>query len=151
MKVGMQRLLPPHLFLLCLIAMFLLHSWMPIAGAPRCSTLPLGIVLGISGMVCAVWGSRRFRRAQTNIHTFNTPQVLVRDGLFEFSRNPMYVGFALALVGTWIALGTLSPGIPVATFILVTDLWYIPFEERVMATTFGAEYEDYRKTTRRWL
>ena len=79
------------------------------------------------------------------------PQVLVEDGLYAFSRNPIYLGFALALLGWAVVLGPLVNLALVALFVLIADRWYIASEERMAEEVFGAAYDAYRRRTRRWL
>jgi protein-S-isoprenylcysteine O-methyltransferase Ste14 len=107
---------------------------------------PLSLGLGI-----AIWGSRKFDQVGTTIKTFDEPEQLVTDGLFSYTRNPMYLGFALALLGVWILLGALSPVVGMVVFVLTSDRWYIRFEERMLSQRFGREFEGYRARTRRWI
>lgn len=92
-----------------------------------------------------------FQRLDTNIYTFNDPDLLVRDGAFAWTRNPMYLGFVLFLTGLAIGLGSVVAFIGPLVFFVAADRWYIPFEERRMHATFGADYERYRQTVRRWM
>jgi protein-S-isoprenylcysteine O-methyltransferase Ste14 len=107
--------------------------------------MPLGFGLALSAMA-----ERQFKSAGANVNTFEAPTRLVTEGLFKYSRNPMYLGLALILVGVWILLGSVSPLVGVVGFILVTDLWYISYEEKRLNATFGQAYEAYRAHTRRW-
>lgn len=63
----------------------------------------------------------------------------------------MHLGFVLILAGAWLLLGSLSPLMGVALFVIVTDRWYISFEEKAMKSAFGEDYEAYRRRTRRWI
>ena len=99
----------------------------------------------------SVWHARLFRRAGTEIHTFRMPRVLVTDGLFRHSRNPMYLGFLLVLAGLALVLGAAVPLLVVAAFALVVDRWYIRHEERALREAFGDAYDDYCGRVRRWL
>lgn len=96
-------------------------------------------------------GARQFERARTNIKTFDRPDKLVTWGVFRWTRNPMYLGFAGALFGLWLALGSASPALIMLAFWVTCDRWYIRFEERVMRQRFGADYLAYCERTRRWL
>ena len=90
-------------------------------------------------------------RVKTNLHTFNQPDRLVVTGLFKYSRNPMYLGFAISTFGVALYLGSLSPFLMVVLFIVVADRWYIAFEEKVMINIFGDDYENYKKSVHRWI
>jgi protein-S-isoprenylcysteine O-methyltransferase Ste14 len=111
----------------------------------------IGLAPLVLGLGMAIWGSRKFEQVGTTIKTFDKPDELVTDGLFRFTRNPMYLGFGLALVGVWVLLGSLSPVLGVIVFVVVADRWYIPFEERMLVERFGREFDAYRARTRRWI
>jgi protein-S-isoprenylcysteine O-methyltransferase Ste14 len=147
----MKRIMPPTLFYVCIVLMVLLAWLWPVGTVIRFPTNLLGTVPLLLGMGMAVWGSRKFSKVGTTIKTFDEPGQLVTDGLFRITRNPMYLGFVLALLGVWILLGSLSPLAGVILFVVVADRWYIRFEERVLTETFGLEFEAYRARTRRWI
>jgi protein-S-isoprenylcysteine O-methyltransferase Ste14 len=139
------------LFILAAIAMILADRFLP-----RCNVIALpmnffGVPLVIGGLGMAFYHARLFRKLGTNLTTFDEPGQLVTGGMYRVTRNPMYLGFVLALLGGAIWLGTLAPFGVVITFIIITDRWYIAFEERAMAAKFGAAYDDYRRRVRRWI
>lgn len=109
-----------------------------------------GMATVVLGLGIAQWHARLFRRRGINLHTFREPQQLVTEGLFRHSRNPMYLGFALAAAGLALALGAATPVLVLAAFVLVLDRWYIRFEEQAMLRSFGQAYRDYCRHTRRW-
>ncbi len=111
----------------------------------------VGLAMLVFGLVMTTAAARSFNRAGTNIKTFDEPDVLVTDGWFRYTRNPMYLGFATALLGLAGVLGSTSPLFAVAAFGIVTDRWYIQFEERAMQRQFGPAYDAYRARTRRWI
>lgn len=147
-----QNLLPPRLFQIGLVLMVVLD--LMLGGRPVfVKGLPLlaGIVLILMGVGFTIGGAAQFNRAKTNINTFYKPDHLVTDGLFRYSRNPMYLGFATVLAGTALVLGSWEGLIIAAGFVIIADRWYIGFEEAAMAETFGEAYKAYCRTTRRWL
>ncbi|MBX3445615.1 MAG: isoprenylcysteine carboxylmethyltransferase family protein [Parvibaculaceae bacterium] len=147
-----QKLLPPRLFLIALALMTAVHLFAepePKWGSPAQTIAGILIALFFLGITIA--GSRQFARAKTNINTFMKPDKLVTTGLFRYTRNPMYLGFAGALVGAAIALNCLTGLIVALAFIVVADRWYIRFEERAMSENFGEAYAAYRTQTRRWI
>lgn len=62
----------------------------------------------------------------------------------------MYLGLTLILAGTWILLGAISPIFGVLVFVVISDRWYIPGEERMLHEKFGKAYEEYRTNVGRW-
>ncbi|MWC30223.1 DUF1295 domain-containing protein [Paenibacillus sp. MMS18-CY102] len=146
-----RRLLPPQLFLIGAIGMLVMRLYCPYdIWLPFPYNLAGILVVG-SGLGMAIWGSRAFRRYNTNIHTFKEPGRLVVEGLFKYTRNPMYLGFLVALAGLFIVLGAVSPFVIVVLFLVITNQWYIKFEEHALADKFGQEYEAYKASTRRWI
>jgi protein-S-isoprenylcysteine O-methyltransferase Ste14 len=111
----------------------------------------IGIVILSLGTYILLNANGKFERANTNIKTFDQPGQFVRDGIYRYSRNPMYLGFTTMLMGVWIMLGALSPLIGVLLFTIATDRWYIAFEEKAMTEKFGQDYLAYQKQTRRWI
>ena len=147
----MTRLIPPVLFLILLLGLAVLRFFHPETLVMRPDAdMPWDVPLAL-GFVILAWAFTHFRRKETEIHTFKKPGTLETDGPFRFSRNPMYLGFSLLLLGaafyvnTWCAL--LAP----IAFMTTAMVWYIPHEERRLRDAFGAAYEDYAWTTRRWI
>lgn len=148
----MHRFRPPLLFFVSVGVMVALKFFLP--GMPMSMSLPAtigGYMLIVLGVGLSYWGSIYFARLRTNIDTFREPGMLVTDGPFRFSRNPMYLGMVIALTGVAIALGAVSPFLVLLTFIIIADRWYIAFEERWMQEKFGDAYTQYRKRTWRWV
>ncbi len=146
-----MRLLPPRLVLILLVTMAGLHALLP---GPAIVAFPYnlaGAVVAALGLLVTLSGARLFGRVGTNIRTFNEPGVLVTDGLFRWSRNPMYLGFVLLLLGTAVLLGTATPFAGPLLFAIVADRWYIAFEERALQGKFGTDYAAYMRRTRRWI
>jgi protein-S-isoprenylcysteine O-methyltransferase Ste14 len=131
--------------------MLLLLLLFPSAGFLDFPARLLGALPLLVGLGLAVLGSNLFEKAGTNINTFADPDVLITDGLYRFSRNPMYLGFVLLLLGAAILLGSTPALVVAAAYFLITDRWYIAFEERAMARVFGEAYRRYQQQTRRWL
>lgn len=76
---------------------------------------------------------------------------IVTSGLYRFSRNPMYVGLLVVLLGYAIWLGGITPFLMLPLFIfLITTQQIIP-EEEILENKFGQEYLDYKMRVRRWL
>lgn len=149
----MKKLLPPVLFLMCVLAMGL-ADW----GIEQQHTLLfpyslLGLPFIASGLIIVIWHNRLFAKLKTNIMPFNKPDILVvKDGLFKYTRNPMYLGLVLALFGLSILYqGAISSFIIVLLFFIIIDRWYVRFEEKAMLDKFDTEYKNYCKHTRRWL
>ena len=146
----MQRLLPPRLVALLLAMMVLTTLIVPWPSLSWPARL-FGLVPAVAGAILTVRHAQLFEQLGTNIITFDDPDVLVRHGAFAWTRNPMYLGFVLVLVGAAASLGAVVAMAGPILFFVVADRWYIPFEEQRMATTFGTEYDEYARHVHRWV
>lgn len=147
----MKWLVPPVLFFFSLIGIAITAYYWPgyRLVPPPYNWFGMAVVLG--GLIFGGSGSRTFLRLRTNLHTFRNPNILVTDGVFSVSRNPMYLGFTLMLAGVVLTVDYSTPLVFVLVFFAVSHFWYIPFEERRMRETFGDVYLAYSQKTRRWI
>ncbi|WP_281645718.1 isoprenylcysteine carboxylmethyltransferase family protein [Parendozoicomonas sp. Alg238-R29] len=112
----------------------------------------LGLFL-LAGISIAVAGVKSFKSAQTTVNPMKpeSSSSLVSSGIFQRTRNPMYVGMALALIGWGLFLANVYSLAIVLGFVLYMTRFQIIPEERVMAELFGIDFETYRKQVPRWL
>lgn len=147
----MKKILPPSLFLFCILLMVVLYYW-----APGVILIPypinlIGIVFVPLGWGIPIRISRKFASINTEIHTFKRPGKLTTNGLFKYTRNPIYLGFLVGLIGTFILLGNVTSMIGVILFFISANFWYIPFEEKQLEKEFGGAYKAYKSRVRRWI
>jgi protein-S-isoprenylcysteine O-methyltransferase Ste14 len=144
------RSLAPSWFAAHLAAMVVLHFAWPIyqwnLGMSRWWGLPLALAGTAIVIVCA----RRFAPV-TTLRPWETPSVLVTDGLHGVSRNPMYAGMLFAMAGGAVMLGSLTPALVVPVFAWILRTRFIAHEERVLEERFGDDYRAYRRRVRRWI
>jgi len=76
---------------------------------------------------------------------------LVIAGLYKYSRNPMYIGVMLVLIGESVFFQQINLWIYTATILIAFNLFIIFFEEPRLRKDFGTAYELYCKKTRRWI
>ena len=110
-----------------------------------------GYVLIALGTAVMLWAWGLFKRAKTPLPSNEKPSVFVVTGPYRFTRNPMYLGMAIILTGSAIAMATLPGFIAALVFFMIINYWIIPLEERSMEATFGKQYLEYKKRVRRWL
>ncbi|MEM8923044.1 MAG: isoprenylcysteine carboxylmethyltransferase family protein [Actinomycetota bacterium] len=147
----MRALLPPVLFLLLAVVSVPIGALVPLAGPTVWPIRLLGFAGLIGGLALTTTGVGLFNRVRTNIVTFNDPERFVTSGPFRYTRNPMYLGFLIALTGLALAVGVASAFIGPLAFWAAANFWYIPFEEGRLTETFGAEYTDYQRRVGRWI
>lgn len=143
-------LLPPVWFALALSAMLALHFALPLVQWNLGMTRWWGLPFSGAGLALVVCGVRGFAR-RTTLHPFREPSQLVTTGCFAWSRNPMYTGLVLSLLGAALMLGSLSPVACVPPFVWLLRHRFIAHEEGALEEQFGDAYRHYRLRVRRWL
>ena len=108
------------------------------------------VLLGAGIAVSAV---REFRRVHTTVNPMRPENAttLVDTGVFAFSRNPMYLGLALLLVGWGTWLGSAGSFAVIVLFVLAMTVLQIKPEENALAQIFGDDYVKYCQRVRRWI
>ncbi len=138
-------------FFIAVAVMGLLHWLLPLGVFVPRPWNWLGLALFGAGLAVALTGSQAFQRAGTTRDPFVESAVLVTGGVYRYSRNPMYLGMVLALLGIGVLLGSLTPLLVVPAFGLLVRWRFIAVEEAMLTATFGQAYTDYQRRVRRWL
>jgi protein-S-isoprenylcysteine O-methyltransferase Ste14 len=113
----------------------------------------LAVGLGVMGMSLGVMGVTQFRIAQTtpNPQALEKVSSLVTSGIYQYSRNPMYLGLVLILLGWAFYLSHFLAFVLLPVFILYMTRFQIQPEEQMMARKFGKTYQAYLNKVRRWI
>ena len=113
----------------------------------------LAVGLGVIGMSLGVMGVTQFRKAQTtpNPQALEKVSSLVTSGIYRYSRNPMYLGLVLILLGWAFYLSHFLAFVLLPVFILYMTRFQIQPEEQMMARKFGKTYQAYLNKVRRWI
>jgi protein-S-isoprenylcysteine O-methyltransferase Ste14 len=146
-----SRILPPVWFLAALVAMVVLPVWFPVLAILPWPWNLLGSVLILLGLAVTVIADLQFKRLRTTVKPYEATAVLVTDGVFRWSRNPMYLGMTTVLAGLAVCLGSMTCW----AVVLVFPLWlygcFIRAEEHALAARFAAQFHAYRARTRCWI
>lgn len=144
---------PPVVAALIAAAMWGISSLPPALSLAPAMRLFLAATLAIVGVTFDVLGLWAFRRARTTINPMKPGKAsaLVTGGIYQVTRNPMYVGLVLLLAAWAVHLSMLWPFIGPALFVLYMNRFQIGPEERVMRGKFGEAYAAYAARVRRWL
>jgi protein-S-isoprenylcysteine O-methyltransferase Ste14 len=146
--------IPPPVYMLAFAGlMWLLNKHFPISQfifAPwnKIGLLAIGaaFLLDLSSLVLFL-----IKKTTPNPLRPDNSKNLVITGMYRFSRNPMYVGLTLLLLGWAIYLGSITPFLLVPFYPLLLTVQQIRPEERILEQTFGQDYLDYKQNVRRWL
>lgn len=150
---ALELKIPPlALVLLVGALMVLASSVLPALALLLPARAAVAIAFVIAGAGIAAAGVRAFHRARTTVNPTrpDTASTLVTHGIYRYTRNPMYLGFVLALLGwaVWLSHAAAFAG-PLVFVLLMSRLQIIP-EERALARRFGNEFAAYRSRVRRW-
>ena len=141
---------PPVVTMFVVLSAWLIHAllgpWQTIIRVPV-----LGGVLVVLGFSFMMWARILFTSQNTTLFVGRPSSQLVCDGPFRFSRNPMYVGVLVFLVGLALWVGTWPFYMTVPVTFLFLNVFHIPREERMLRELFGERYLAYSKRVRRWL
>ena len=146
-----RKIIPPVYLLISLILMFVLDRYLPVQKVITSPFNYSGIFVGFCGLVLATNGLMSFKKAGTAIKPFEASTALVTDGLYRYTRNPMYLGLVILLIGVASYLGSLTPYIVIPVFFLIIQDCFIKHEEPFLENIFGKEYLDYKNNVRRWI
>lgn len=144
---------PPLIALVCGLMVWGIALVWPAGGPAAGARLYAAIGLFVAGIAIDLMALRPFLGARTTIHPLRPERTtaLVTTGLYRFSRNPMYVGQALALAGFTLWLGHPAGIAAVAAFVAYITRFQIIPEERVLAAKFPEEFAAWQARVRRWL
>jgi len=113
---------------------------------------PLGVMIIICGLSVLISAARVFKQLETTINPMQPSQAskLAIIGPFKYTRNPMYLGMSIMLIGFGLIFGAKLTVCFVAMFFLYITVFQIIPEERAMQEKF-ADWKDYCSKVRRWL
>ena len=110
-------------------------------------------LLLILGFYIIIRSSRLFAQAKTSIdplRPFKSTSLITND-IYKYSRNPMYFGYLLIILGSLVYLGNVISIIVIPLFIFTFNFLQIIPEEEALKDLFGPNYDDYLSKVRRWI
>jgi len=152
--IALELKVPPA----ALVLIFAVAMWLVSVYEPSLAfTLPWRAAVAVAfvgvGIIISLVGVVAFRNAKTTVNPTKpgTTSTMVTSSVYRFSRNPMYAGFLLALIG-WAAY--LSHALALAllpAYVAYMNRFQIAPEERALSAKFGPAFAAYKQSVRRWL
>ncbi len=133
-----------------LVLIVILDLVVPVPFLPLAVSLVVGIPLLVAGLGLFGWAQATLLRGGENPAPHKSTGHLITGGAFGVSRNPIYTGGTIALVGLAVLLDT-ATGIAVAVILGVLAYTVARAEERYLEGKFGEEYREYRSRVRAWV
>lgn len=144
---------PPLIFLGFLLAGWGVGHGVGEPGLGLADTVRRG--LAVAGLVVGLgiegWAAGLFRRAGTAVLPWKPSTALVTHGVYRFTRNPIYLGYAVTYLALAIGMDSPVALVFILPCVLVVERFVIAREETYLEARFGTAYVAYRGAVRRWL
>ena len=142
---------PPYYLYLFIGIMIILHVFFPLIHFIHFPLTLFGLILIIPGIVLNLSADKSFKVNDTTVKPILESNILITTGIFRITRNPMYLGFVMILLGIGILMGTLTPLLAVIVFAIFIDAVFIRYEEQKLEQAFQEEWVAYTQKVRRWI
>ena len=142
---------PPIIASMFIVIAYFLGRFVPLPLAVPLILRNIGLFLTFVGFLCGIGALLEFRKARTTLDPHASVRQLVTSGIYRFTRNPIYLGFLLMVIGLPLNSG-IYWGIVMAPFYVLTmNRLVIEREESYLENKFKSIYPDYKARVRRWL
>lgn len=142
---------PPVVALMFIVIAYFLGRFVPLPFSAPAILRYVSLALTFVGFLLGVGAFLEFRKANTTLDPHSSAKQLVTSGIYRFTRNPIYLGFLLIVIGLPLNSG-LYWGIVLAPFyVFMMNRLIIQHEEAYLGRKFGKSYSSYTSRVRRWL
>ena len=147
------RIPPLALFIIFAVMIWAAGAYLPAGNVALPGHRVVAFIAFLLGLGVVSAGVFEFRRRKTTMSPFSPERTasVVSSGIYRWSRNPMYLGMALALFGLSVWRSSLPGFAVVLLFCLYLTRFQIQPEERMLLKLFSAEYAAYLAQVRRWI
>lgn len=144
---------PVVLVAVVLILMWLCYHYITAANLSFIYSFQAAIGCVFVGAIVIIAGVRSFHKHQTTVNPMEpeNSSTVVNTGVFALSRNPMYLGMLLILLGGAVLSMNTIAFILLPVFVLYMNSFQIAPEEQALLEKFGEEYLNYKAKVRRWI
>ena len=150
----MKLLIPPPIqALLSAIMMWLISRYFTHANFSLNGINIFALIFLIIAAIIIILSMYKFKKIKTTISPLrpNKTSSLVKSGIYEYTRNPMYLGLLLMLFSIALFLKNFISFLIIPLFILFITKNQILPEEEALENIFGEEYKNYKNKVRRWI
>eukprot|EP01129_Flabellula_baltica_P002766 TRINITY_DN12612_c0_g1_i1.p1 TRINITY_DN12612_c0_g1~~TRINITY_DN12612_c0_g1_i1.p1 ORF type:complete len:155 (-),score=25.60 TRINITY_DN12612_c0_g1_i1:78-542(-) len=151
--VSMELKVPPVALTIIYAVLMVIISFSPLS-IPFIDPLnSLAFPVAMFGVVFALMGVIQFNKAKTTVNPLSpeSSSSLVQEGVYGYSRNPMYVGFFCGLLALSLWISSVTALLFSFSFIIYMNKFQIEPEEAALEKIFGTSYTHYKQRVSRWL
>ena len=132
--------------------MYVVDRFLPVGEFDFFGRMRMSQILVVLGFLIITVAIFQFRKAKTTTDPLNPEKAnhMVTGGIFNYTRNPMYLGMLLFLIAFGLRLGNAFNVLLAAGFVYYMNHFQIKLEERALTERFGKAYLSYLKAVRRW-
>lgn len=145
----------PPLFLVIIfgILMWCLSMFLPGVIVSKSISFAVAGIVFMVGLAFALFGVLSFKKSDTTVNPMAPQEAtsLVTSGVYQITRNPMYVGFLLFLLAWAIYLTNVYALLFSLGFVWYMNQFQIKPEEEMLTNLFGEQFTAYTDKVRRWL
>ena len=142
---------PPMWLAFGIIAQFVCNEYYPGWRFTNQAGQLLGSGILLLGLVLLVFAGGLFKQADTDMVPFKNVSALVTSGVYRFTRNPMYLGMAMILLGCAVIVGAATALLAPVLFVVIIQYRFILPEEQMLRELFPREFPEYCSRVRRWI
>jgi protein-S-isoprenylcysteine O-methyltransferase Ste14 len=142
---------PPVVTLAFLLIAYALGRFVPIPLTVPAMLRYIGLALAFIGFLLGIGAFIEFMKARTTLDPHGAAKQLVTSGIYRFTRNPIYLGFLLVVVGLPLYFGLYWGIVLAPLYVFLMNRLIIQHEEAYLERKFGKTYADYTSQVRRWL
>lgn len=142
---------PPIVALIFIVIAYVLGRLFPFPVPAPVMIRYVGLFLTFLGFLLGIGAFLEFRRARTTVDPHGSAKQVVTSGIYRFTRNPIYLGFLLMVIGLPLNSGSYWGIVMVPFYILLMNHLVIEHEEAYLEKKFGRTYTSYKDQVRRWL
>lgn len=142
---------PPVVTLAFLLIVYALGRFVPVPLTVPAMLRYIGLAFAFVGFLLGIGAFIEFMKARTTLDPHGAAKQLVTSGIYRFTRNPIYLGFLLVLVGLPLYFGLYWGIVLAPLYVFLMNRLVIQHEEAYLERKFGKLYMDYTSQVRRWL
>jgi len=142
---------PPIVALMFIVIAYVLGRLFPFPMPAPAVVRYVGLFLTFLGFLLGIGAFLEFRRARTTVDPHGSATQVVTSGIYRFTRNPIYLGFLLMVIGLPLNSGFYWGIVMAPFFILFMNRLVIEHEEAYLEKKFGKAYTSYKSQVRRWI
>ncbi len=142
---------PPLVALMFIVIAYFLGRFAPLPFIMPPILGTVGLLLACIGFLLGIGALVEFRKAGTTLDPHGSSKQIVTSGIYRFSRNPIYLGFLLMIVGLPLTSGSYWGIIAAPFYLIMMNRLVIQHEEAYLEKKFGKTYTSYASQVRRWL